>query len=483
MYYATVSGSGEGKNGAPSCQSRLNAAGRGHPWGAERSRDGGAKCGQLQPLEYRDKEQVLSFVATRRYGSAVMIRRTSRLISIRCVGCAVLLALSCKTKETPAIQPARASEFGAWAAPVTTATPNLPAGNQVLHASAPTAVAATTPSVSSFAAPSSKLAFATTKTRYAILISVDGLAPRYLEELLQEGKTPTFATLQKLAAWTHHARTDTTYTITLPNHTSMITGLPVSPSEGFAEHRAHRYTKNADPLPWATLHRLRDSAHPYTPSMFDVAHDLGLSTAMFATKSKFSLYTQTYNEAGGPDTIGQDNGRKKIDTVVISADVAAVVGSLISQLENAPPNLTFLHLGSPDAMGHGFGWGTPQYLAAVQEVDALLGRLLITIQSGNLANQTAIIITADHGGTGNHHAGIGDIRNFEIPFYVMAPGVAAGDAYRVFTSRFLPGPVNPAFNDPRQPLRNGDGGNVALALLGLPQIPDSVIQSAGVVVE
>ncbi len=441
--------------------------------------------------DFESQSEILSFVARERYGIA-MSKAWIRWSGLRWGGMATVLALAlvagCKTQETQPAQLTRSATAAVVGSPVARATVETVSTRASSLESA---------SDGTFSAPSGptptlppRLAISAaavetqpTKTKYAILVSVDGLAPRFLEELLRQGKTPTFAALQKLAAWTHNARTDKTFTITLPNHTSMVTGLPVSPSPGFAAHRAHRYTENIDPLPGATLHPLRDQAHTYTPSMFDVAHDHGLTTAMYASKTKFSIYSQTYNDAGGPDEVGADNGRKKIDTVVIDMDVAALVAKLVNQLEHNPPNLTFLHLGTPDAMGHGGGLGHPPYMAAVQQVDALLGHLLSTLQNGKLANKTALIITADHGGTGNHHYDVADIHNFQIPFYVVAPGVAPGDAYAAFKARFAPGPINLDYNAPKQPLRNGDSGNVALALLGLPQIPDSVIQSAGLVFE
>lgn len=396
------------------------------------------------------------------------------------------LATGCKAAEAPPIQPARPAPH-ASAVDSVSAIESMKSTSQYQRASEvpfPSVAAASAGSVSTSLVSSVDMAVSgpsTAAVQYAIVVSVDGLAPRFLEELMRQGKAPTFAGLQRISAWTHNARTDKTFTITLPNHTSMVTGLPVSPAPGFAPHRAHRYTENIDPLPGATVHSLRGHAHQYTPSMFDVAHDHGLSTAMFASKTKFSIYSQSYNDAGGPDQVGPDNGRRKIDTVVIDMDVASLVAKLIAQLERNPPNLTFLHFATPDAMGHGVGWGTPPYMAAVQQVDALLGRISSAIQKGPMAHKTALIITADHGGTGNHHDDVTDIRNFQIPFYLMAPGVTPGDAYDVFGARFAPGPINPDYDAPKQPLRNGDSGNLALGLLGLPQIPDSLIQSAGLV--
>ncbi len=316
--------------------------------------------------------------------------------------------------------------------------------------------------------------------KFAILVSVDGLAPRFLEQVMSEGHAPTFTKLQSLAAWTHNARTDKTHTYTLPNHTCMLTGLPVQPVPGLESYRAHFYVANTDPAPGATLHQLRFPEHTYTPSMFDVAHDNGLATAMFASKTKFSLFSQTYNDAGGPDTIGFDNGARKIDKVVLNVDPAAMVGELVTQLKTLPPHLTFVHLNQPDGAGHSLGWGSPEYLTAVSAMDALLGQILTTIQQGQLKDRTALIVTADHGGVDYSHLTPDDALNFRIPFYVMAPGVAPGDIYASLEHRVAPdAATNPGYDELSQPIRNGDAGNVALDLLGLDPIPDSVIHGAG----
>jgi hypothetical protein len=312
-----------------------------------------------------------------------------------------------------------------------------------------------------------------------VVLSVDGLAPRFLEMLLDASKAPNFAALQKLAAWTHHARADKTHTITLPNHTCMLTGLPVSSTAKYGPHFAHNYVENIDPLPGDTLHRYRIPAGAYTASMFDVAHDNGASTAMYASKSKFVLYEQTYNGAGGDDKVGADNGTKKIDTVVIDPNPATMVAAFVKQMETKAPALSFVHLNQPDGAGHGIGWGTPAYMTAIQMMDALVGQIVAVLRSPSLVGHAALILTADHGGVNNHHADQTDLRNFEIPFYVMAPGVTPGDAYAAFDNRFAPGSENPGYEAEKQPLRNGDAGNLALFMLGLNPIPESVIHSAG----
>lgn len=316
--------------------------------------------------------------------------------------------------------------------------------------------------------------------KFAIVVSVDGLATRFLEQQINAGLAPSFAKLQQIAAWTHNARTDKTHTYTLPNHTCMLTGLPVHPVPGLETYRAHFYTSNVDPAPDATLHQLRFPEHTYTYSMFDVAHDNGLATAMFASKTKFSLFSQSYNDEGARDTVGVDNGKKKIDKVVLNVDPQAMVGEFVRQLQMLPPHLTFVHLNQPDGAGHSYGWGSPAYLAAVSAMDTLLGQILKTIQQGQLRDRTALIVTSDHGGVDYSHLDPEVAFNYRIPFYVLAPGVPPGDLYDSLEHRVAPGEDNPGYDALEQPLRNGDAGNLALDLLGLAPIPDSVVHSAGI---
>ena len=71
---------------------------------------------------------------------------------------------------------------------------------------------------------------------------------------------------------------------------------------------------------------------------------------------------------------------------------------------------------------------------------------------------------------------IADWEDYTIPFMAWGPGIPAGaNAYDVFPTRHDPGTGRPDYNDPLQPLRNGDTGNLALSLLGLPPIPGSTM--------
>ena len=202
-----------------------------------------------------------------------------------------------------------------------------------------------------------RVAVADAPAKYVIQISVDGLGASYLQALLDRDELPTFKRLQVEGAYTHNARTDCDFTITLPNHTCMVTGRPVRDR---GEIVGHQWTLNTDPGE-RTLHSNR---HDYVASAFDVAHDAGLRTAMFASKSKFSLYDQSYDQrAGDPDKTGEDNGRDKID-LYVRAGCDEMVDRFISEMKAEPFNYSFVHFADTDSAGHSKKWGSPEYNAA-----------------------------------------------------------------------------------------------------------------------
>ncbi len=153
-------------------------------------------------------------------------------------------------------------------------------------------------------------------------------------------------------------------------------------------------------------------------------------------------------------------------------------------MRHEPYHFSFIHMVGPDASGHLFGWGTEEQDEAIKAVDIELGVIFDLVDNDPaLQNRTAIILTADHGGGGgdlkNHIDATYPI-NYTIPFYVWGPGIQAGaDLYALNSAtRTLPHEEsNPAYSleTATMPIRNGDLGNLALNLLGLPAIPQSWI--------
>jgi hypothetical protein len=313
------------------------------------------------------------------------------------------------------------------------------------------------------------------RAAHVVVVSVDGLRPDAVTEL-GPTEAPNFYRLRTQGAFTDNARADFHSTITLPNHTSMLTGRPVAGEGG------HGWTSNDDPAPGLDVHVRRGR---YVPSIFDVAHDHGLRTALFSSKSKFVLFDRSYDgQTGAPDLVGPDHGRDKIDVYRGFGESEAMMADVVSTLRTAPPAFTFVHIQDPDGTGHTLGFdpapGTA-YSATVKRVDGLLGGLLDAIEtSPTLAGQTTVILTSDHGGVGTSHFEANLLACYRVPFYAWGTAVRAGaDLYALQgATRADPGTGRPALDAAAQPIRNGDVANLAARLLGLSAVPDSTIGAA-----
>lgn len=316
---------------------------------------------------------------------------------------------------------------------------------------------------------------------YVIHISVDGLNAQWMQQVIDAGRAPTLKRLEDEAAWTANARTDYFYTVTLPNHTSMLTGLPVLQAPDLPTGAFHGWTINDVPQLGATLHNTGNPAAKYIFSVFDVAHDAGLSTALYTTKDKFVIYDQSYNETTGA---ANSHGRDKIDSFFFQDDGPPTYSEgmnrrFLADLAAKHFNYSFVHYRDTDSAGHAFGWGSAEYLQAVATVDHYLADVMHLVETDPiLKGHTAIIVNTDHGGVGTDHSNSELAVNYTIPVFVWGAGVGRGDLYAMNRdTRADPGDTRPEYAAEHQPIRNGGTGNLALKLLGLGPIPGSVINS------
>ena len=249
--------------------------------------------------------------------------------------------------------------------------------------------------------------FGAPRAKYVIVISVDGLGGTYLKKIFDGTDTggphaiPNFTRLKNEGASTWLAHCDNDNWETLPNHTSILTARPQVGADG------HNWTINDYSAIEQTIHSNKGS---YVASVFDVAHDSGLRTGMYANKSKFSLfdiydpYTNggSYDASnGGVDTNGVDNGRHKMDNTYINTTLGGiVVDTFIADQQSSSSNqYAFLHINEPDANGHMYGWGSSNWNSSVVAVDEMLGKIFKLIEQDvpAMTSNTVIILTADHG--------------------------------------------------------------------------------------
>lgn len=292
---------------------------------------------------------------------------------------------------------------------------------------------------------------------HVVLISFDGLRPDAVRHLRK--KLPHFDRVLKEGVHTFNARTDVDYTNTLPNHTCMLTGRGVTGESG---HGVMLNTQTTE-----TVHAQKGE---YVPGIFDVLHEHGLTSAMYASKLKFQMYADSY-------PIDRARVSDYDDEVTLQEALRELSGTAL-------PAFLFVHFSNPDHTGHAEGWKVEAgsaYLKAVRTLDGYLGRIMDAIGDRTAKGERIVVImTTDHGGTDKDHGEHTDGRNYTIPFFVWGTDVARGkDLYKLNADRrFDPGNRQIAYGAQHQPVRNGDAANLALHLLGLSCVPQSTIGCA-----
>jgi len=252
------------------------------------------------------------------------------------------------------------------------------------------------------------LANAAPRAQHVFVIIIDGGKP----SVIQKSDMPV---LQKLAAEGAHTwKAETVFpSWTLPAITSMFTGVTQD---------KHKITWNN----WAPQRGVVG-----VPTVFSEAKKAGLSTAMFVGKEKFRTLIQ-------PGTVDKFDFNNQVSAEVtkimvgepkpmvegtVRANVVAADAALY--IKEHKPNLCFIHFTDTDDIGHKSGWGSPEQMKAFAGVDAALGVVLKAIQDAGIADESVLIITADHGGHEHTHGG-NTPDDMVIPWIVWGKGVKKG---------------------------------------------------------
>ena len=228
-----------------------------------------------------------------------------------------------------------------------------------------------------------------------ILFGVDGLA----SEGIERANTPNIHALMKSGSWSLQARA-VIPTISSPNWAAMIMGAPTELTG---------VTSNDwQPDSYTIAPACADSPGHF-PTLFNLEH-IQHPNAKIGIFTDWPAFTRLV-EAGAATK------------VYVSQEVAdEAFDHALQYLRSAKPDLLFLHLDNVDDAGHEFGWESPKYLAQVEKVDGMLGRLLTTLDALNLRSTTVILFTADHGGIGTIHGGY-TMNEIQIPWIISGPGI------------------------------------------------------------
>jgi len=229
---------------------------------------------------------------------------------------------------------------------------------------------------------------APTSDRRVLVISIDGMRP----DVLLRARIPNIRQLTLRGSFTFWAES-TDMAITLPTHVSMLTG--VSPAR-------HHITWNDDrPVAAGALK---------VPTLFDLAKKAGYSTAMVVGKHKLGIMARP----GMVDWL--------VAPGMIREDALAIAEAAAGVLREHRPQVMFVHFPDPDTTGHAIGWGSPEQVVATDRVDQGIGMLMTALRESGLSNQTLVIVTADHGGSGLSHGENVPYSHF-VPWIAVGPGV------------------------------------------------------------
>jgi arylsulfatase A-like enzyme len=302
-------------------------------------------------------------------------RRTLKVVSLLLL-IAWLVAACDLTSGLPTYIPTLTPSPTATATATPTATPTLTATLTPTPTTTPTATATPTATPTPTPAPPALTG--------ALIISIDGLRP----EAVQLADTPNLDSLIAGGAVTWAAQT-VLPSVTLPGHASMLGGS--SPMVHGVDWNNYEPERGYVPL----------------PTLFSVAHDAGLKTAMFVGKYKLE-------HIAVPGTVDA--------YAYVTGGDAKVANQAVDHLRQVGPEIVFVHLPDVDTTGHVHGWLSSPQLDFVTRADEAVGVLLQALEEMEKLSSTLIIVTADHGGIGTSHGGV-DPESMTIPWIITGPGI------------------------------------------------------------
>jgi predicted AlkP superfamily pyrophosphatase or phosphodiesterase len=244
-----------------------------------------------------------------------------------------------------------------------------------------------------------------------ILVSVDGLAGFYLDD--PKADMPTLHRLAREGARAE-GMTCSFPTVTWPNHTTLVTGVPPAIHGVIGNNYLDRATGKLVPLIPDPL--FDKSEIVKSPTVYDVAHQAGLKTAAVvwpATRNADTL-DWTVPDMGGDawNTYGTPAWMKELRAAGLPVDmqgpwVKAPAGGVQRDwlytrmarhaLQHHQPNLLLIHLVEVDHVLHRVGPRADDAYWAVSYADDRLRDLVEAVENSPLKGKTTIFVCSDHG--------------------------------------------------------------------------------------
>jgi predicted AlkP superfamily pyrophosphatase or phosphodiesterase len=238
--------------------------------------------------------------------------------------------------------------------------------------------------------------------RHVVLISLDGFPAWALDDPYLP--VPTLRALAARGAQAKVMR-PVNPTVTWPNHTSIITG--VTPAKhGVLFNGILVRDAGVPPRvePW------RDKSEMVrVRTLYDVAHDRGLTTAQVDWVAIQNAPTITWAFAERPDPSGAVSRELVAAGAITDADLGSFATRNIVWRDRMwtaaaahiirahRPNLMMFHLLNLDSTHHRYGPRTPAAMTAMTLLDMQVREILDAVRDAKIESRTTIVVVSDHG--------------------------------------------------------------------------------------
>ena len=237
-----------------------------------------------------------------------------------------------------------------------------------------------------------------------LFIGVDGLASWCLETALDSipEQIPNLAGLMKDGCWTMEKRAEYK-TSSAINWATIFMGVPVE-MHGYRSWNSSKpefasYAMSEHGMP-PTLFTLLQEQRPEAKSVCIYDWD-GIAPLIDTLAVKEYRYVPY-----APDSLSSVDYASRYAVPVIEAGM---------------PDLFFFYFVDVDETGHKYGWGSPEYYAAMVRFDQAVGIILDALKASPDAAGTTVVLTSDHGGKPDKHHGAYDLRDFRTPLIISGP--------------------------------------------------------------
>jgi len=234
-------------------------------------------------------------------------------------------------------------------------------------------------------------------SRHVLLLTLDGVRPDALKQLVEAGEAPHIANLiaegsvtwnAVAGGWTDDPDDPTNQrTDSGPGWTSILTGV----------------WRNKHGVSGNSFEGRNFAEYPHFFRRLKET-DSSIHTASFVNWAQ--IHTFILNDSGG----------EEIADVIFTATVSGkdardeqITEAAEDLIANGNPGVIFFCLDAPDGAGHSYGFSpdVPEYMQAVRDADTRVGRLVTAVKNrATYANENWLyVVTTDHGGLGTGHGG------------------------------------------------------------------------------